>query len=243
MTRFDRRRPAAAQHPERAVADNVGTVDNPTSPVFVPDADRAADRLRDLMTCAAGCGKGSVVWSERRIVGGKAFHEDCLPEPKCQKPVNKCQIATSDDGRERLVDVPPTLDRDEAGVLPAPYSEPPPEEYPDWLDDDSVAFPPGTEDDREVAEEAVQDGMRILSDAGRTQPWLSAGCRKAAEADMLRNPPGGSEGEAAKRPGRGLSVDIRGNPEPVPGEYRGYFRRGRVCPSGSGTKMSFTNPA
>ena len=198
MTRFDRRRPAAAQDPARSVADNVGTVDNPTSPVYVPDADKAADRLRVLMTCAAECGKGSVVWSERRIVDGKAFHEDCLPEPKCQKPVNKCQIATSDDGRERLVDVPPTLD------------------------------------DREVAEEAVQDGMRILTDAGRTQPWLSASSRKAAEADMLRNPPGGSEGEAAKRPGRGLSVDIRGNPEPVPGEYR-------VTTGGDGLSVRFGN--
>ena len=112
--RFDRRRPAWAEDASRPLADNVGTVDNPTSPVYVPDADKAADRLRVLMTCAAECGKGSVIWSERRIVDGKAFHEDCLPEPKCQKPVNKCQIATSDDGRERLVDVPPTLDRDEA---------------------------------------------------------------------------------------------------------------------------------
>ena len=184
--RFDRRRPAAAQHPERAVADNVGTTSNPTSPVYVPDADKAADRLRMLMTCAAECGKGSVIWSERRIVGGKAYHQECVPEPKCQKPVNKCQIATSDDGRERLIDVPPTLD------------------------------------DREVAEEAVQDGMRILSDAGRTQPWLSASSRKAAEADMLRNPPGDSEGEAERMRENGLSVDIRGNQ----GKADGYLEPG-----------------
>ena len=40
--RFDRRRPAWAQNPERVMAENVGTVDNPQSPVFVGEGECAA---------------------------------------------------------------------------------------------------------------------------------------------------------------------------------------------------------
>ena len=40
--RFDRRRPAWAQQPDRVMADNVGTVDNPQSPVFVGEGECAA---------------------------------------------------------------------------------------------------------------------------------------------------------------------------------------------------------
>ena len=37
-------------------------------------------------------------------------------------------------------------------------------------------------EDRETAEAAVEDAIRILTDAGRRQPWLSPSCKSAVEA-------------------------------------------------------------
>ena len=36
--------------------------------------------------------------------------------------------------------------------------------------------------DREIAELAVQDGIRILTAAGAVQPFISPGCKRAWEA-------------------------------------------------------------
>ena len=45
----------------------------------------------------------------------------------------------------------------EPDVYPAPYSEPPPEDYPDWLDDDSINYPPGEEEEPQEEPQEEQD--------------------------------------------------------------------------------------
>ena len=51
--RFDRRRPAWSQNPDRVMADNVGTVDNPQSPVFQPEPEPETETARRCVCGAA----------------------------------------------------------------------------------------------------------------------------------------------------------------------------------------------
>ena len=92
--RFDRRRPAWAQNPDRPLAENVGTVDNPQSPVFVPvdvpagTTEVRVERVRiNEPEPVAVCGRCGLPVTNLRNQPGMCPCEPSVPERAWMEPV------------------------------------------------------------------------------------------------------------------------------------------------------------